>query len=983
MPPSNHTPTFRIPAPAGRRSSAVRLAIIACFLLFGPRIHASAQPHAAISSTRLRIDSLPDSWSGPIGLESKKPRFSWTLKPADAHARNLSQSAYRILVASSTGLLAADKPDIWDSGRIASTGFLHVEYAGAALHSHTTYFWKLRVWDQSGIQSAWTKPQSWTTGLLDTSDWSAKWIAASPDSPLPAQTRESDEPKLKPAKPMPIFRRDIDVAKPIKQALVFVTGLGQYELTINGTNVTDTVLNPGWTDYRKTVLYQTYDVTPLLRRGGNTLGVMLGGGMYDIPAVADRYAKFIGSFGQPKLILQMHLLFADGTTATIVSDKSWKTTSGPIVFSSTYGGEDYDARKEPTGWKTPGFDDSASNWKPAIEVAAPDGQDSAAASGLSGNIIPPIRVVKTLRPVKITEPRRGVKVYDFGQNLSGWPAISVRGNRGDTVKLIPGELLDAKGFVSQESAHAFPDAPVLFTYTLKGGNSAEAWHPRFSYYGFRYLQVETRPTNPSQPPTLLSIADDVVHDDVQQTGTFTSSTPLFNRIHSLIDNAILSNLVSVLTDCPTREKLGWLEQTHLMGNSIMENYDVDRLYRKMANDMGDAQLADGLVPSIAPEFVAFVDREGRSTPFRDSPEWGSAIILSPWAAYQSYGDRGLLANHYEEMSKYAEYLRGKSDGHILSFGLGDWYDLGPGDPGESQLTGKGLTATAIYYQDLLALTEIANILGEPQDAAAYSRQAAAVKEAFNRRFFHPETSQYDRGSQTANAMPLVLGLVPDDRRADVLRNLIADIRNHSNHVTAGDIGFHYVVRALTDAGRSDVLFDMLSRTDSPSYGYQLAKGATTLTEAWDANPKSSQDHFMLGHAEEWFYRGLAGIDLDMARPAPRQIVIRPALLRQARGASATIESALGTIHADWTYGDSWSLDVEIPPGASATVYLPGAADNIDERSKPIRRKDFAQSIEEHNGETGIVLGSGNYRFTGGGTRPANKQPSSAPSSPPA
>jgi len=935
-------------------------------------IPGSAQPRsasrlAAISPIRLRIDSLSD----PVGLDSIQPCFSWALRATNAHVRNLSQSAYRILVTSSASLLAANQPDIWDSGRVGSTDFLHVDYSGPALHSETTYFWKLRVWDQNGVESPWSEPQSWTTALLANSDWSAKWIAATPDGPPRAQTRESDEPAMEPAKPMPIFRRDLAVAKRVKQALVFITGLGQYELTVNGTDVANTVLNPGWTDYRKTILYQTYDVTRLLRQGGNTLGVMLGNGMYDIPAVADRYSKFIGSFGQPKLILQLRLLFADGTTATIVSDKSWKTTSGPIVFSSTYGGEDYDARKEPAGWKTTNFDDSA--WKPAVEVAAPNREASKPASELSANIIPPIRIVKTLKPVKIAAPRPGVLVYDFGENLSGWPAISVKGHAGDSVKLTPGELLDAHGFVSQESAHAFPDAPVLFHYTLQGSDSAEVWHPRFSYYGFRYVQVETTPAKPSQPPTLLSVTDDVVHDDVEQTGTFSSATPLFNRIHALIDNAILSNLVSVLTDCPTREKLGWLEQTHLMGNSIMENYDVDRLYRKMANDMGDSQLADGLVPSIAPEFVAFVDRLGRSTPFRDSPEWGSAIIQSTWAAYQFYGDRNLLEDHYDQMKRYAYYLRGRSEGGILSFGLGDWYDLGPGDPGESQLTGKGLTATAIYYQDLLALTEIAEILGKPDDAAGYSQEAAAVKEAFNDRFFHPETNQYDRGSQTANAMPLALELAPDDRRAAVLENLIADIRRHANHVTAGDIGFHYVVRALTDAGRSDVLFDMLSRTDSPSYGYQLAKGATTLTEAWDANPKSSQNHFMLGHAEEWFYRGLAGIDLDLARPAPRQIVIRPAFLQQAHGASATIESVLGTIRAAWTFKDNWSLDVGIPVGASATVYLPGPPDGIDEDAKPIIRKDFAKSIEENNGETGIVLGSGNYHFTGGNGQPKTAQ----------
>jgi alpha-L-rhamnosidase len=918
----------------------------------------SRRAPAAISPVRLRAGSLVS----PVGLDAKRPEFSWTLKAADTHAHNLSQSAYRIVVSSTRERLKA--PDVWDSGRMTSTGFLHVIYDGSALHPHTTYYWRLRVWDQNGVGSPWSATAHWTTALLDPSDWRAKWIAAEPDGPARTQPRESDEHPLDSPKPMPIFRRDFSVGKRVKQALVFVTGLGQYELTLNGNAVTDTVLNPGWTAYPKTVLYQTYDVTSLLGHGGNCFAVMLGGGMYHIPNVKDRYAKFVGSVGEPKLILQMHLLYIDGTTETIVSDHNWTTASGPIVFSSTYGGEDFDARQEVRGWKTAGFDDRS--WADAVEVAGPDGMQSPPGSQLSGNIIPPIRIVRTRKPSKVTRPAPGIAVYDFGENFSGWPRIAVRGRRGDVIKLLAGELLDTHGFVTQQSAHARPDNPVLFTYILKGGGSTEIWHPRFTYYGFRYVQVQTEAISsiPTEKPTLRSMESDIVHDDVEHTGQFSSSLPLFNRIHRLIDNAILSNMVSVLTDCPTREKLGWLEQTHLMGTSIMENYDVVQLYRKVDDDMADAQLPDGLVPSIAPEVVAFVDREGQSTVFRDSPEWGSAIILSPWAAYQFYGDRRLLAEHYVAMTRYAAYLRGKSDDHILLFGLGDWYDLGPKEPGPSQLTGQGLTATAIYYQDLLAMVQTAQLLGHQQDAMAYAQEAEAVKEAFNRHFFHPEVNRYDRGSQTANAMPLVLGLVPEGDRPAVLEQLIADIRKQANHVTAGDIGFHYVVRALTDEGRSDVLFDMLSRTDSPSYGYQLAKGATTLTEAWDANPKDSQDHFMLGDAEEWFYRGLAGIDLDLARPGGQQIILRPALLKEVHGASATVQSVLGVIRVSWVYHDVWSLDVEIPPGASATVYLPGPSRGITEGSRPLAGASFRLGPVEADGRTALVLGSGAYHFRG-------------------
>ena len=370
---------------------------------------------------------------------------------------------------------------------------------------------------------------------------------------------------------------------------------------------------------------------------------------------------------------------------------------------------------------------------------------------------------------------------------------------------------------------------MLFDYTLSGGE--ERWHPRFTYYGFRYVQVETIPaTADGSKPKVLSLQTDVVHDEVAVDGHFASGVTLLNRIHALIDRAILSNLASVISDCPTREKLGWLEQTYLAGSSIMDNYGVLKLYEKIADDMAEAQLANGFIPAIAPEYVAFVDASGNNTNFRDSPEWGSAGPF-PWEAYQFYGNPEILKDHYDSMVRYAGYLRSKLQDGMLTYGLGDWFDIGPRPPGEAQLTGKGLTATAIYYQDLQTLAAIASLLGNEADAARFDKEAAEVRESFNRHLLHADTATYDCGSQTAQAMPLVLGLVPENLRQSVLDNLIKDIRAHSNHVTAGDIGFHYVVRALSDSGRSDVLSDMLSRDDSPSYGFQLKRGATTLTEA--------------------------------------------------------------------------------------------------------------------------------------------------------
>jgi hypothetical protein len=707
---------------------------------------------------------------------------------------------------------------------------------------------------------------------------------------------------------MPIFRRDFPLSGRIANATLRISGLGQYEARINGHRVTRALMTPGWTDYRKRVFYNRYDVTPLLHAGANAIAVMLGNGMYNVVASKGRYTKFEGSFGSPKLIAQLDVTFAGGGSAIVASDSQWTTAPGPITYSSTYGGEDFDARLEQKGWDQPGFraPASAAPWSPALVVAGPGGE-------LVPETIPPVMAIAEFRPVRVTHPEAGVAVYDLGRNFSGWPEVAVRGNRGSALKLICGELLDARGRVTQRSAGADPSSQNEFNYVLRGGG-VEHWSPRFSYYGFRYVEVRTAPT---QPVAILHLSGDFVHDAVGFDGSFRTSDNLFNRIHALIDAAMLSNMVSVLTDCPHREKLGWLEQTHLAGPSLMYNFHLAEIYAKMAADMRDSQLPGGLVPSIAPEYPVF---DGA---FRDSPEWGAAIVLSPWTAYQFYGDVEGLRSQYGAMKSYMAYLHGKLQNGLLTYGLGDWYDIGPGEPGESKLTSRGVTATATYYESLTAMRRIALLLNHPQDAQGFADEAGRVKAAFNAAYFHPEAGAYDRGSQTANAMPLVVGLAPEEWRGAVLASLVRDIRAHGNHVTAGDIGFHYVVRALTDGGRSDVLYDMLSRTDKPSYGDQLARGATTLTEAWDANPNSSQNHFMLGHAEEWFYRGLAGIDVDRSRNAGEQIRIAPAVVGDLRWARASYRSSLGRIESRWSRtGQIVHVTVRIPRGETATIVLP-------------------------------------------------------------
>ena len=741
------------------------------------------------------------------------------------------------------------------------------------------------------------------------------------------------------------MRREFTVAKAVRRATAYIAGLGFHELRLNGAKVGNHELEPGWTHYRKTCEYSAYDVTPLLKKGPNALGVMLGNGMYNV--TGGRYTKFKGSFGDLKLILHLRIEYTDGTTDSVVSDESWLTASGPVTFSCIYGGEDYDARNEIAGWDKPGFHDST--WTHAVALDGPGGK-------LTTRSAPPISAQEEFRPVKITQPRPGVFVYDLGQNFSGWPALTVSGPAGAKVKLITGEAMDNNGLVSQRSS----GSPVWFSYTLKGAGT-EVWRLRFSYSGFRYVQMEGAvPTSETaaapEKPRVQQIVGQFLYPDTAVEGQFACSNPQVNDIHALILAAIKSNSKSVMTDCPHREKLGWLECAQLLAGCFMYNYDCARFYEKIAGDMRDAQLENGLVPDIAPEFTIF------GGGFRDSPEWGSACVIAPWRAYRMYGDVRILQDNYEVMKRYVSFLGGKAKQNIDSHGLGDWCDVGPKGPGVSQLTSLALTATGVYYQDIAILRQIAGLLGKREDAIAYTKLAEEVKTSFTEEFFHPEKNQYDRNSQTGNAMPLFLGLVASDRRAEVLDNVVRDIRGSGNRITAGDVGFYYVVQAFMNGGRSDVLYDMLLQTNGPGYIYQMKQGATSLPETWNANPGCSLNHCMLGHIEEWFYSGLLGISAD----APRfgRIVIKPQPVGDLAWAKGHYDSMHGRIQSSWKRdGDKLTLEIAIPPNTTATVSVPARdAAMVTEGGKPASEAPGIKFIRYENGTAVYETGSGAYRF---------------------
>lgn len=643
-----------------------------------------------------------------------------------------------------------------------------------------------------------------------------------------------------------------------------------------------------------------------------------------------------------RLVLKVQ--YADGSAEYVRSDGSWEAAAGPITYSSIYGGEDYDARLEKDGWCSPVPDEQG--WQPAVRVS----QDIRLKSQIGTEMRPDMKLPVVRKFVN----RSNNTVYDFGQNFSGIIRVRVKGPQGSMLKFHPGELLNADSTVNQSAT----GHPYYFKYTLKGGGD-EVWEPRFSYYGFRYVEVETG-TDSDSLPEVMSIEGIHMAAALPVAGTFRCSDGMFNRVHELIDWAVRSNTASVLTDCPHREKLGWLEQAHLMQPSIQYRYATPLLYEKMMSDMAVSQTEAGVIPTIAPELVRF--KGG----FEDTPEWRNAFIISPWNIYKWYGDRRPIETYYPAMKRFIDYLGSRAQNHIVSYGLGDWYDLGPKEPGYAQLTSNGVTVTAIYYHDVTLMSRMARLLGLDDDAAAYDRLAADIRKAYNDTFYHPETASYDSGSQTANAISLYMGLVEDEKAAAVLESLKADIRGRGYALTAGDMGYRYVLQALHNAGADDVIYRMNSRYDVPGYGWQLAHGATTLTESWQAYGFVSNNHFMLGHLMEWLYGGVGGLRQADNSVAFKRLYIDPYTSGDITGAQTTYESPYGRVECEWKNVDGlFTMRVRIPANSSAVIRLPAAsASDIREHGAPIDRVKCVKCLgSSPTGHTELEVGSGDYLFT--------------------
>ena len=910
-----------------------------------------------IIATELRCEYLKN----PLGIDTPEPRFSWILESSQ---RGQMQSAYQILVANDTDKLNKNIGDKWDSGKVVSEQSVNIPYQGKMLSSSEKCFWKLRCWDKQGKVSTYSDPAAFEMGLLKKSDWHGRWVRT--DKRISA----------------PLLRKEFDVSRKIKRARVYMSGLGWSELYINGNKVGDHVLDPATThynndqpiEYGSRVLYVAYDVTEYLKKGRNVIGVMLGNGWYsddgNCPSGREWYAD------RQHLILQMNMEFANAPGLSIVSDDTWKTSSGPITANEICLGEDYDARLEKTGWNKPGYDDS--DWNNAVLADAPSGRkmsptarrkamplnNDVIADAPSGRLVfqamPAVKVIKTIKPIKISQPADGVYIYDFGQDFSGWTQLRLKGPKGTKVTIRHAGAIDADGRL--DTSHQ-GNAPQINSYIAKGAGT-EIWEPRFTYHGFRYAELTGFPGRPG----LENLQGRFVRNAVKISGNFECSNPLLNQIHHNVCWTFMTSLQGIPQSASARtERIGWLGDPGFVAEDYIYNLDTVAFWAKWLDDIKDSQKPNGEVPVVSP----LVLRKR----YAKYPCWHSTYPLLTWYLYQYYGDKRVLADHYDGIAKLMAFFDAEADKHIIPYGLGDHMEP-TRKTGRSHFaprrTPAAITSTGFYYFDTWILAQAAKILGKTDDYKRYSALAEQIKTAFNNKFLNKKTNQYATGSQTANAMALHLGLVPKERQQAVLKNLVDDIMiKNEGHLSTGIIGTNALEQVLGQFGRADVMYEIATKTTFPSWGYTISKGATSIWESWEGDDNLSINMYMFGSSELFFYKDLAGIGL--AAPGFKIINIKPCIVEDLTYARASLKAVRGMVSSSWKKTDnSITLEVTIPVNSQANISVPkiGLQNvTVTESGKTIYKNGgFLKGIPgitsgtETKDYVTFETGSGSYKF---------------------
>lgn len=851
----------------------------------------------------MKVSDLKTEYiENPLGIVTTVPRLSWIM---ESEENGQVQSAYHVLVASRPELLNENKGDLWDSGKVQSDQSIHVSYGGTPLESKRVYYWQVRVWDKRDIVSEWSRSAHWSMGILNQNEWQARWIGRT-------------KPKNTELLPSPYMRKTFRIEKPIRQAFIYASALGLYELHINGERVGRDYFAPGWTDYNIRVQVQTYDVTSYLGTGSMALGAILGTGWY---------AGHVGMFGpnrygdNPYLLLELHIEFEDGSNQIVVTDESWKAFAGPILYSDLLKGESFDARLEPKGWSLPGFDDDA--WETPVVLERYDGV-------LTAQVDPPVQVMKELLPISMKKTPRGSYLFDMGQNMVGWVRLQIEdGQEGQEVTVSCAEMLNDDNTLYTINLR---EAVQQERYILRGERE-ECLEPHFTFHGFRYVEV----TGLTNSPTLQTVIGRVVHSATPQTGWLETSNVMLNKLLSNIEWGQRGNFLSVPTDCPQRdERLGWTGDAQIFARTASFNMDVGRFFNKYMIDVIDAQRPSGAFPDVAPdsgweEFKLNNIELNWHAP--DNGGWGDAGIIIPWTVYQVYGDHRNLEECYPAMVKWVEYLQANTVNLIRPgySNYGDWLSIHADTP-------KDVLDTAYFAYSTLLLSKSAKALGKEEDARKYADLFERIKLAFEEAFVD-ESGRIKGDTQTVYVLALKMNLLTEEQRKLAVRHLAGNIQLHGNHLTTGFLGVGYLLPALTEGGREDLAYTLLNQGTFPSWLYSIKHGATTIWERWDAwtetngfqNPgMNSFNHYSLGSVGEWMYQNIMGINTDEDSPGYKHFVIHPRPGGGLHFAKGEFHSVYGRIRVEWKLERSlFILKVQIPVNTTATIYVPGAVMNED------------------------------------------------------
>jgi alpha-L-rhamnosidase len=878
---------------------------------------------------------LTENKVDPISIDASNPRLSWQLNAGDK--RDVMQTAYELKVSSQ----GKGRHEVWKTGKIMSDESMYITYKGEPLVAGQKYVWQVRVWDNTGKASAWSELASWRMGLLAPADWKAKWIT-------PGFAEDSVN------RPSPLFRKGFNLTKKVQSAMAYITSHGLYEAQINGKRVGDAFLTPGWTTYNKRLQYQAYDVTNLLQPGANAVGATLGSGWYrGHIGFANRqnyYGKDIA------LLFQLEVTYTDGTTASIISDESWKSSTGPVRFAEIYNGATIDNRMQQKNWSTATFDDKS--WSGVTVKDFPKNTLVATANE-------PVTKHETFKPVKIFKTPKGEEVIDFGQNLVGWVQMKVRGNAGDTIRLSHAEILDKPGNFYTENLRA---ARAQDIYVLKGGGE-ETFEPQFTWQGFRYIKVEGYKKD-------LNAADFTaiaLYSDMKPAGTFSCSNEMINKLQHNIQWGQKGNFLDVPTDCPQRdERLGWTGDAQVFSRTATYNMNVHNFFTKWLKDVAADQYPSGSVPFVIPDVLGNDKNEAGG-----STGWSDVSTIIPWNMYLAYGDKQILENQYSSMKAWVKFMQDKSKNDLWNTGnhFGDWlfYSVNDDTDGSSAITSKYLIAQCFYAHSAQLMINTARVLGKKDDEAYYTDLLAKIKKAYVNEYVTPN-GLISSDTQTAYVLALEFDMLPENLRPQAAQRLANNIARYGSHLTTGFLGTPYLCHVLSRFGHADVAYRLLLQDTYPSWLYPVKMGATTIWERWDGirpdgtleTPSmNSYNHYAYGAIGDWMYRVAAGIDTKEDAPGYKQIVIKPTIGGNLSKMEADYETNYGKVSSHWKIdGSNLLLDVEIPANTTATVYIPGTANSVIlESGKAIATVPGIKIGDATDGYIVVNVGSGVYHFS--------------------